>query len=51
MDLGEPLRGRSARSRRAMRSITFAHFMRSVVPLLSLSLMTFFHDVFKEVFA
>jgi hypothetical protein len=36
--LGEPLRGASPRSRRAIRSITFAGFARSVVPLLSLSL-------------
>jgi hypothetical protein len=32
-------RAASLRSRRAIRSITFAHFMRSVVPLLSLSLV------------
>jgi hypothetical protein len=37
-NLGEPLRGALRHSRRAIRSITFAGFARSVVPLLSLSL-------------
>jgi hypothetical protein len=50
MNLGEPLRTIKKPlhfvqwlfllcSRRAIRSITFAHFVRSVVPLLSLSLL------------
>jgi hypothetical protein len=36
----------SPRSRRAIRSITFAGFTRSVVPLLSLSQLQRIHDVF-----